>query len=749
MALASIIVPLITFGISQSRATAERERENTSRVLASFAESTADDDPGRAALAAVAAYRVAPTQEAVNALLQRYEKLSDAVWMLSGFQGTLSDIAMSVDGSVVFGVSSAGRGTLFHRLARGRLLRRQLSLPGRLLFPLVSRDGRRIAYLVSGRRSLYWHDVRYTEHDIVLGPAQRLPSESPVMQLSSIIVAPFSPSARRIAAVETDGRVRVWDLESRRLQSVPERLPKLKRVWFGPDEHTVVGTLQQKESVLVRADLRNGAVRILERGEHAVGTPEIEVSADGSVATVCQVVGAERRVIYRVLRVADGQELNRYVSPDSNGSCHLIAASPTGDRVAVQKGGGEWTIIGGRASTSPRRFKGPEILRNHAGPLLGTSEEPIVVQLNDASVIGWRLHDVAGPVAFSRPVLFEGGDFVVFRAGTATSETADRLVVMEVEGEGRTLGLARIPPVPSDADHLLAVNRSGTLVADVSGANKITVYRLPDLHQVAAFTIRPPPRDDLMWKPLPITFFFISDDEMVTASGTVVEHWNVRDGRRLSAPFDLRHVFKDGSALEDFHVRPHYKLGHVQVAHYADRSLRVVRLATGTEDSTLRIRAGDNMLTAVPEASGRYAMVLTSGTMVELWSVAERTHPRKIFSGLGPLQSTDFQVDVLPEDDDGNPRFFLASGRFVRFLRVTGSGEVDVTTYSFAARQSFVSMTDQGMTLLRVKDGSLDVFRLDPELWASHMCAVIGRDIDVEERRGLPRDLPATVCPAA
>jgi hypothetical protein len=58
-------------------------------------------------------------------------------------------------------------------------------------------------------------------------------------------------------------------------------------------------------------------------------------------------------------------------------------------------------------------------------------------------------------------------------------------------------------------------------------------------------------------------------------------------------------------------------------------------------------------------------------------------------------------------------------------------------------------MTDQGMTLLRVKDGSLDVFRLDPELWASHMCAVIGRDIDVEERRGLPRDLPATVCPAA
>ncbi|WP_406675494.1 NACHT and WD repeat domain-containing protein [Nonomuraea sp. N2-4H] len=751
-AAVALIAGLATFGVTQSQATAEREKENTSRILASSIEGLLESDPGLAALAAVAAYRVAPTQEAVNALLQRYEALNDAAWMLSGFQGEIMNMAMSADGSALFGVSKGGRGTMFHRQAGGKVLRKHLGLPGNATFPLISGDVRRIAYTLDGSDSMYWHDVRYTERDIVLGPAQRLPGAA--LRKFTLggrdgghNVVSFSPGARRIATAAFEGQVRVWDLVTRRLQNPPKRLPKLRQVWFGPDEHTLVGTLLTDDEPLVRIDLRTGAVWKFERDVHALLSPRVDISADGSVAVVCR--KPAEKAVYRVFRVADGRELTRYVSTARYSVCHDPAMSATGDRIAVNEGSGTWVIVGDRASTPPQRFTGPDITSiGKMGPLLGTPEEPVVVQRGQADVRGWRLHGDAGLGAFNPPVLLRGGQAAVFRTGKRGGKIADRLVVAEVEGKGRTLGSAPIPPVPSDANHLLATNRSQTLVADVSGSNKITVYTLPDLREVSTFTARLPSRDSTGSQP-EVNLVFLSDDEIVTVSGTVVEHWNARDGRRISEPIDLRGVFKGGLALNDFQVLRHYKPGYIQVAHRTSHSLHAVSLATGKEEPNLRIRLGDDMVTAMVEPSGRYAMVLTRGSVIELWAVADRQNPRKIYGGLGPLAPESSQVGRMEEDGDGNPGFFLTFGRFVHFLRLTGSGEVNVEAYSFSGQQKFMASADEGRTLLRDRGEFADVLRVDPELWASRLCAILGRDLDAEERRGLPRDVPETVCPSA
>ncbi|NJP88891.1 hypothetical protein HCN51_05365 [Nonomuraea sp. FMUSA5-5] len=233
----------------------------------------------------------------------------------------------------------------------------------------------------------------------------------------------------------------------------------------------------------------------------------------------------------------------------------------------------------------------------------------------------------------------------------------------------------------------------------------------------------------------------------MTVSGGVVEHWNARDGRHLSDPLDLYTLFPDGPDAKDFYVQRHYKPGYVQVTLTADRTLRAVRLASRVEDPDLRIRLGDDVVTAAVEPSARYAMVLTSGRIIELWSVADRRRTQKIFGSLGPLEPGNSQIGTLQEDDAGNPGFFLAYGRSVRFLRVHDSGQVDVTTYTFAGEQNFVAATGDGRALLRSPAKIADLLRLDPVQWRSHVCSVLGRDLAEDERRALPRGLPDAVCP--
>ncbi|GLX02033.1 trypsin-like peptidase domain-containing protein [Microtetraspora sp. NBRC 16547] len=754
--VAALIVGLGTFLGDQMQVSAERAAEGRSRAIASLTQETATTDPGLAALAAIAAYKTAPTQEARSALLRRYDQFKDAAWALTGVQGPTQDVAMSADGSVTLATSGLGRATLFVRHASGRVLRKHLNLADNVFAPLVSRDGRRIAYILKGQGSVVWHDVRPTANDIIVGPARRLRGgELTQVTLGglqgSFSVAAFSPNADQVAAVALDGKLRVWDVTTQQLRTLPQRLPPLQQVWFGPDENTLVAvrrdsTVDILSSSVVSLDIRTGKIRDLEDRHSTSGQrlDAADVSADGGVLVVCRgrTTGGGKAT-YRAARVADGRELTRYTPPGDYSSCRHPAIDQTGEHIAINEGNGNWALLDARPGKHPQRFFGASSISygDKVGPLLGNPGDPIVVHRSETGVTGWRMIAEDGAVAFSPPKLLDHGKTMVVRLG----EHGDRLSVRETEGQERTLAEVRNDATtPPDAKQELAVNGSETLLADVADHNRITIRDLPDLRTVAEFTTRMPPMGKDGKREL-VSFFFISDEELVTASGGVVEHWNARDGRRLSNPLDIRDLRIDGVDPTEFFPQPLFpEPGHVQFVNLGDHTLRAVNLRTGTENPDLRIRLGPDMLTAVVNRSGRLALVLTRGSMIELWSVQDRRRPQRVLGPLGPLEPNRWQIGGW-----GDSGFFLANGNSVRFMSAADPGRIDIESYDFADKQGFLASADGGKALLRnpMNGGHVDMFRLDPMLWQRHLCNVLGGDLSQDERRILPPGLPDVLCP--
>lgn len=737
--------------ITLMRVSAERAAEGQSRALASLTEEMAKNDSGLAALAAIAAYNTAPTQEARSALLRRYDQFKDAAWVLSGVPGPVQDVAMSSDGSVTLATSILGRATLFVRQAGGKVLRHHLNLLGTAFSPLVSRDGRRIAYVLtdlSGSLSMFWHEVRPTAHDIILGSAHRLHGGELTQitigaQLGDFSMAAFSPNADRIAAVTSDG-LRVWDLTTQQLQTLPRRVPRLQQVWFGPDENTLVAERRDTDtdSSMVSLDIRTGKTRELEDRRVPGRHLKAGVSADGGVLVVCR-TGAQKAT-YRAVRVADGRELKRYTPPRDYSSCEQLAIDQTGEHVAFYVGGVDspWALLDTRPGKETKWFVGPNgnfFLRD-LGPLLGTPSAPVLVHWSETGVTGWRVFPDGEDVAFGMPELLDHGRTMVVRFG----ERGDRLEVSETEGERRKLTKVRTNvTTPPDESQPLRVNPSETLLADVADHNRITVRDLPGLRIVAELTTRMPPAGKDGKREL-VKFFFISDEELVTVSGTVIERWHARDGRRLSNPLDIRDLRIDGVDPAHFTPLPHFEPGYVQIVNLADHTLRAVNLQTATENPDLRVQLGPDMLAGRVSRSGRFALVSTRGSMIELWSVQDRRRPEKVLGPLGPVTLNKSLIGGW-----GDPQFFLANGNSVRFMSMADTGRIDIESYDFAGKQAFLASTPDGKALLRSPPdgGRIDLFRLDPALWQRHLCDVLGRDLSEDERRGLPPELPNVICP--
>ncbi|MFD0386132.1 hypothetical protein ACFQ2B_38375 [Streptomyces stramineus] len=104
----ALIAGLGTFLVYQSSVSEQREAEARSRSLASLSGELVKRDPGQAALAAVAAYDIAPTQEARTALMRRYDQFKDDEWVLTGAEGKIKALATSLDGAVTLVVTETG-----------------------------------------------------------------------------------------------------------------------------------------------------------------------------------------------------------------------------------------------------------------------------------------------------------------------------------------------------------------------------------------------------------------------------------------------------------------------------------------------------------------------------------------------------------------------------------------------------------------------------------------------------------------
>ncbi|MEU8709549.1 trypsin-like peptidase domain-containing protein [Streptomyces sp. NPDC048565] len=777
-----LIAGLGTFLVQESQVSAERAAEGRSRALARLSDQLADQDRGKAALVAMAAYEAASTQEARGAMLRRYDQLKRNTWVLTGTEGPISDVASSVDGRVVLATTEQGRATLFVRTSAGRVSREQLSLAELAFRPLVTRDGRRIAYLTT-EGSLHWRDMRGRSAGAqgLLGPASSIhdPSieaegRSRQLRNDNPYVADFSPDGERVVTMAGDGLLRVWDLRTKQARQVPGRVPEAREVRFGPDGNTLLvegRELAADASTLTAVDIRTGEARELANDVDSLFHPARALSGDGGVVTVCRVLGDQGAARYRSLRVADGHEVNRYEPKE--GGCGKVAADAAGKRFAVHSSSGDWTLVDNRLDEKAASVNGPR-QESTTERLLGDSSRPVVFAWDSEAVTGVSLaEDDSGDMSLitNSPVLLDG-DLVVARLGSVldvVSLKESRLAV--VDPDGQVVSEAKLPPrdVPRSSSSgfqsgVLAVNRRGTLVADVVDRNKILIHELPSLKKLAEITAVPPPVDR-NGTPEPLRLLFTGDGdgdgdsdsdgdgELVTVSGSRIERWDARDGRHLSKTLDARELglAKSNPPLyssdeqpdeSGFYVSRHPVPGHVQIMVSGEPVSHIVDLRTGKEDKGLRLRLGPDVAQIVREGSGRYATARTRGSMVELWSVRAGQPPQRTVGSLGPLNSSG---DWWAGFTKGGTEFFLANGKSVRFQSVSDPGSFE--SYDFETDQSFLAASRDGRTLLRVVDGATDTIHLDPALWNRHLCAVIGRDLTPDERKGLPTGIPDEICP--
>ncbi|WP_282695921.1 trypsin-like peptidase domain-containing protein [Streptomyces sp. CC208A] len=749
----ALIAALVTFLVQESNVSERRAAEGRSRALAVQSDELTETNPGQAALAALAAYETAPTQEARSALMRRYDALRDAAWMLTGAEGKNSAAAMSADGAVTLVTSENGRATLFVRSAAGEVRQEPLRLADNVVSPVVSRDGQRIAYVIDKDGTVVWHDVTPSGKRLA-GPPHRLRGALTARSLGlgtgNMKIMDFSPDARRLVGVSAADAalpVQVWDLDTGRPRALPERVARLTEVWFGPDGNTLVALHSPatgKDSALVAVDIAAGTVRELAAGLEHDGHA---VSGDGGVAVVCRkgrpdpdTYGTAR---YEAVRVADGRVLRRF-DRGKGTWCVDVSVSEKGERFAVMGESDSWSVVGTGASArtdGPATFFGP-LTTPHATarlPLLGTASDPVVVTKEGNAITGWALTVDDGGVAFSPPQLVGDGSRMVVRVG----RNSESLRLMETEGKGRVLAEARTPAdTPPDATQQIQVNRAATLVADVSDRNRITVRALPSLRRVAEFTAaRPPAGND--GKPELLKFYFIDDDRLITVAGPYVEHWDAHDGRRLTPPIDLRDLALTEQARPTYFVGRHSEPGHIGVTVGNEPDVHAVDLATGKETEKLRIRLGPDLNVAVFLRDPHYMAVMTTGGMVELWSVRPGQPARRVVGPLGPLNPNRWAAGLTT-----GAGFFLANNSSVHFLRADDPGFRE--SYRFAERQGFLAAADDGRALLRspATGGRIGLVRLDPALWKRHVCAVLGRGLTADERGGLPPGLPADICPA-
>ncbi|MFJ7985803.1 trypsin-like peptidase domain-containing protein [Streptomyces sp. NPDC096351] len=767
----ALIATLVGANVLESRLSAQRAKEAHSRVLAVQSDELMSTNPGHAALAAVAAYDTQPTQEARNALLRRFSEVRNLEWSLSGAEGTLQEAAMSADGRVALATTGGGRALLFVRTERGTVRQETIRVRSRVTSPQVSFDGRRISYVHADNGAIVWHDVTPSANRLA-GAARPLVSTGSDASAAGgradvsagFKVTAFSRDARFLAEAPDETwalgltdrpkpLVRVWDLQTGHQRVLPEKYSITAGVWFGPDDHTLV--LESPVRSLIAVDIRSGAMRRLTEASDVTSERSDGgswVSADGGVVLSCRngegdVDDPRSGAHYRAVRVADGRVLRNHRWGGAEDCSEKTLLSPAGDRFA-RGGFGKWEVLETSGDTGPRRFVGPslQVGADRPFPLLGTAEGPVVPVLTDTTVSAEKLTTAEGHLAYGEPRLLGDGGTMLVRTGT----DGGRLALVETEGGNRVVSeVSTEVRTPPSKEQLLAVNGSGTLVADVSDVSRVTVRRLPSLDVVSTFTaVRPAAKGKDDEENEPVVLDFQADDRLVTLSGTVIERWDTGTGRRLHPPIDLGDLRLTSRAEPVYGIGEHRAPGVIAVYVHGEPQLHAVDLESGRERRDELLTLGDDLLAVAFLKDRRYLSVLTTGRIVELWSAEPGEPARRVLGPLGPLEPGEFTV--------GNPAgadFVVAYGDTAVFLKADDPSYRD--TYKFGGKQGFVATTDGASflgtptlerTALGFTRSALTLTRLDPAQWKRHICKVLGRGLTDDERNALPGPLPAAVC---
>ncbi|WP_419999491.1 trypsin-like peptidase domain-containing protein [Streptomyces boninensis] len=781
-------VAALTVIAVQSVVSTQRQDDSRSRELANLSEELNRQDPGLAALAATAAYDLSPTPEARTALQRRYDEAKDFAWRMTGVPAPIDAADMSTDGAVTLVTTTLGRATLFVRTSaeRGgpeRVRRYDLPLARNAVTPLVSRDGRRIAYSADGG-TLIWHEVNRdaaagepllgAEHRISGG--EDLGGEKGSLEYP-LDLADFSPDGSRAVTVSPGERPRIWDLEGNRSFRPPKKAPVLDHVWFGSDSKTLIGTAtpdpyDSGDSI----DLTSGravlTVDIPSGKEHVVTTGMVtsDVSGDGGVVTVCE-EPSRRSVVYRSVRTSDGKETGRMSGSDR--ICPELTLDEAGERFAAKDGGIDayaWRLMPtdgkpGKATVA----LGPAELATGAEPtpllqLTGSEDAPVIAAMERRAVSGLQLDTGLGQTLDRAHMYSVNGETRI----AARLDGGAELGLLDVSDQGRLRRLVSTDRPDSavaveeeslDGSSLpFAASVSQGLIADAVGPDRVQIRRFSTLSKVTEIRPPEPPVDDEGNYSDPVLFFH--GDVLITLSGSRVDRWNPRTGKRVGKAVDLSRgklAAGEPTPADGYWIAPGEKPGELIARVPGKAVFRSITLSdSGTfhEDKQRRIRFGPDARAVIFSPTRGHAAVQTLGGLVELWKVGPGRRTERIHGPTGPLGQNDatYQGGFAQTYVADSDTFALANGNSVRFHPPDNPAGGD--RYAFSKDQKFLGISDDGKLLVRARSDLLDkyhhadLFRIDPAEWKEHLCHVLDHRALTEAEHGsqLPGYVPREIC---
>ncbi|OXY95054.1 hypothetical protein BEK98_17730 [Streptomyces diastatochromogenes] len=188
------------------------------------------------------------------------------------------------------------------------------------------------------------------------------------------------------------------------------------------------------------------------------------------------------------------------------------------------------------------------------------------------------------------------------------------------------------------------------------------------------------------------------------------------------------------------------ELGRVAVTVWGKRDVRVVDLADGRTQATLRTGTDTNTVGFAPD--GRYFALLRRGGAVEMW----RREP--LGRVIGPVGLGDDSGQFALGFPTKNT-FLLASHGLIHLYRL-GDPTREEDVYDLGPTPPtykpyiFRAVSNDGRTLLYTDGyGRSAPLRLDLDVWRDALCAVIGyRELTAGQRSGLPVEVPeGPLCP--
>ncbi|TDC08238.1 DNA-binding protein [Nonomuraea longispora] len=330
------VLALLAAGVAVNAADeADRQRKVAiSRQLAAQSEVTGDT--ALSSMLAVAAWRIAPTDEAANRVLTAATRTGRGT--LTGHTRGVTALAFSPDGSIVATGSADGTARLWDTASRRQLgapiTRKKYECSDVLL--AFSPDGRTLA--TSCLSTVRFYDV-----------ATRRERGAPLKHPGVVTALAYNPDGKTFATGDSAGVIQQWDAVTHRPRGAamgraddrPERSSKIFGVTFSRDGRTLAGAGQDGTARLwdTATSRRLGAPF----AGHTAAVLDVAISPDGATLAT---VSWDRTA--RLWNVATGRQTR--VLKDRTAGFNAIVFNPDGTRLATAGASGRtilWDTAGG------------------------------------------------------------------------------------------------------------------------------------------------------------------------------------------------------------------------------------------------------------------------------------------------------------------------------------------------------------------------------------------------------------------